>query len=615
MTRIIGRITLAVAVLMQSSGLVFARGFGGASFHGGGGGFHAGGFSGYHAGGFSGGGGYRAGGFEGYRAGGFGGYGGGAVGGYRAGGVEGFRAGGVGGVGGYRAGGVEGFRAGGVSGVGGYRAGGVEGFRAGGVSAGGVGGYRAGGVEGFRAGGVGGVGGYRAGGVEGFRAGGVGATHFGNTAIGINNTHIGNYTNFGGRNSVINNTSINVNRVNSFTNVNRGWGGWAGHSPYYGYHQGWVNGYWGGHYSGWGGYGGWGYGGWGYGGGYGGWGWGLGNGLAWGLGVGMGVGIASWALGSSLYNWGYSSYYNPYYIPSTVIVQQPAVVVDQPVVVAGSPYDYAMPINTAAAAPAQTVTDAAISTFDSARAAFKNGDYQSALQLADQALAKLPNDPVLHEFRAQTLIALNQYEAAAASLYAVLSIGPAWDWTTLVGLYPSVDVYTAQLRALEAYTKDHADSAPAHFVLGSQYMTEGFTDAALDQFKKVAALQPKDQLTPKLIRQFTKTSDTTTPAEPTPASVTVIDVNKLTGTWTAKPSPDTTISLTIKGDHKFVWKVTDKGAPREFEGESSLANDVLTLTQSGGATLVGRVSLQGDNQFNFKAVGDGPQDAGLSFER
>ena len=69
----------------------------------------------------------------------------------------------------------------------------------------------------------------------------------------------------------------------------------------------------------------------------------------------------------------------------------------------------------------------------------------------DQAIALVPNDTVLHEFRGLTLFALGRYKEAAAAEYAVLSAGPGWDWTTLSGLYPNVDVYTEQLRALEQY--------------------------------------------------------------------------------------------------------------------------------------------------------------------
>ena len=84
-------------------------------------------------------------------------------------------------------------------------------------------------------------------------------------------------------------------------------------------------------------------------------------------------------------------------------------------------------------------------TFDAARAAFKAGNYAEALQQTDQALKALPNDAAINEFRALCLFALKQYDQAAATLYAVLSAGPGWDWTTLSGLYPSVDVYTEQV--------------------------------------------------------------------------------------------------------------------------------------------------------------------------
>ena len=45
------------------------------------------------------------------------------------------------------------------------------------------------------------------------------------------------------------------------------------------------------------------------------------------------------------------------------------------------------------------------------------------------------------------LFAQGKYEQAAAPLYAVLSVGPGWDWTTLSGMYPDVDTYTGQLRS------------------------------------------------------------------------------------------------------------------------------------------------------------------------
>ncbi len=76
------------------------------------------------------------------------------------------------------------------------------------------------------------------------------------------------------------------------------------------------------------------------------------------------------------------------------------------------------------------------------------------------------------------LFALKRYDEAAAALYAVLTVGPGWDWPTLIWIYPDVSVYTAQLRALESYVNDNPQSASARLVLAYHYLTQGFNDAA-----------------------------------------------------------------------------------------------------------------------------------------
>ena len=106
-----------------------------------------------------------------------------------------------------------------------------------------------------------------------------------------------------------------------------------------------------------------------------------------------------------------------------------------------------------------TATDQAMQIFDTARESFIQGDYNSALSQVGSAIAKLPNDTVLAEFRGLMLFALKRYQEAAGPVYAVLSVGPGWDWTTLSSLYPNVEVYTEQLRALEAYTRRILKSA------------------------------------------------------------------------------------------------------------------------------------------------------------
>jgi predicted Zn-dependent protease len=88
----------------------------------------------------------------------------------------------------------------------------------------------------------------------------------------------------------------------------------------------------------------------------------------------------------------------------------------------------------AAPEPAPEVAQTTEQTFTQARDVFKAGDYPQALDLADQVLKKTPDVPVVHEFRALALFALRRYDEASATVYAVLSTGPGWNWATLVFL-------------------------------------------------------------------------------------------------------------------------------------------------------------------------------------
>ena len=201
---------------------------------------------------------------------------------------------------------------------------------------------------------------------------------------------------------------------------------------------------------------------------YGAGGFGVGNGLynyfpTWGMST-----LGGWGLAPVASTWLYSGYTNPYY--ASAAVAQPAAT---PAV-----YDYSQPINVAATPPDAAVADSTEQVFSAARDSFKAGDYQRALDLADQVLKQTPNVAVVHEFRALALFAMKRYDDSAAVAYSVLSAGPGWNWTTLVGLYPDVDTYTNQLRALEAYAGTNPNSSSARFLLGYHYMIEGHNDQA-----------------------------------------------------------------------------------------------------------------------------------------
>jgi hypothetical protein len=616
----------AVLAVFLAEPTASGRGFGGGGMRGGGG-FGGGGFRG---------GGFRGGGFGG------GGYGGG-MGGFRGGEMGGFRGGGMGGMssfhtpsfsspGSFERGGMNFGNRGSFEGMSGGRIdygsrsgsyttqrGGTINYGAAGAGARGPEGGAAGrgvyGVEGTTAGGrsfgdVGRVGG--AVGPGGRAVGGrenIGAVS-GPRGTAVGGSRAGFAAGPGG--AVAGGTRAGFAAGPGGAVAGRSaWGATAfrpnGFNNYGAYHSGWVHGYWNGQN----------HGAWGWRGPYwGGYGYGLGGwGLGLGLGLGLGWGLSSWSYGSALYGMGYAPYYNPYYYGGGVGV------VDQPVV-AAAPYDYSQPIDTVSAPAEAATADPALALFDAARQSFMQGNYADALQQTNQALSTLPNDTSLHEFRGLCLFALGRYDEAAASLYAVLSVGPGWDWTTLIGLYPSVDVYTSQLRALEDYCRAHKDSSSAYFVVAYHYLAEGHTDNAVNVLRRVVALQPKDTLSAKLLRQLDPSMDKPSPGTAAnvtaaaPAVDTAVPAGAtIAGTWNAQPAPGTAVSLTIQPTGEFTWQVTQNGKQQQFAGSSTFGDGLLTLAQTNGPVMVGRVSWQDPNHMTFRVAGDGPDDPGLSFSK
>jgi hypothetical protein len=349
---------------------------------------------------------------------------------------------------------------------------------------------------------------------------------------------------------------------------------------------------------------------------------------------------SGWGLGSVANNWVYNGYTNPYY--ATVVAAQPA---QTPMV-----YDYSQPINVTSAPPDAAVATSTEQDFSAARDSFKAGDYQRALDLSDQVLKQTPNVAVVHEFRALCLFALKRYDEAAAVVYSVLTAGPGWNWSTLVGLYPDVDTYTNQLRALEAYAKSAPNSASGQFLLAYFYMVQGNNDAAGAQFDRVVQLQPQDQLSASFAKLYKKAAEqpapntslqptqtvTQNPVQPpavadnqqgagAPAQAgTTADQQQqppppppaeLIGNWKAQPAPDVTIALAIQADGQFSWVVDTKGQKQTITGNAGFKDNTLALLQPEGPPLVGEVTQQGANTFHFSPAGARDKDSGLTFTK
>ena len=176
-------------------------------------------------------------------------------------------------------------------------------------------------------------------------------------------------------------------------------------------------------------------------------------------------------------------------------------------------YDYSQPIIVNYTAPVQSVETsqegaqataqpaaedpnitAGYQLFDQARAEFQQGDYRAALNKTEQAIQGVPNDPVLHEFGALCLFALGDYGRSASVLNALLAVAPGMDWATLSSLYPSTDIYTGQLRKLEAHCKQNSSDAAADFVLAYHYLICGQSEPAVGALRAVVKGSPRTWL-------------------------------------------------------------------------------------------------------------------------
>ena len=83
-------------------------------------------------------------------------------------------------------------------------------------------------------------------------------------------------------------------------------------------------------------------------------------------------------------------------------------------------------------------------------------------------------------------------------------------------LYGDVNTYTQQLRALEAFIRDHPNDSAARFVLAYHYLVTGQTDPAVRQLGQVVKLTPNNTLAADMIKALTAPPPTGTDAQAAP---------------------------------------------------------------------------------------------------
>jgi len=199
---------------------------------------------------------------------------------------------------------------------------------------------------------------------------------------------------------------------------------------------------------------------------------------------GWNSGSWNWANSPSIWTSGTRVYSNPF-------------VVGTPISVGSLSYSSSLP---QAPETIPAVSEEAMGPFNEARDAFRRGDYQKALDQVDKAIAKVPADSNLSEFRALCLFAMKDYKKAAQVLHTVLASGPGWNWETIKSLYGDPATYTAQLRALEDQYLANKDDASASFLLAYHYLVLDYPDNAKRHLENVARLKPDDKLTPELLK-------------------------------------------------------------------------------------------------------------------
>jgi tetratricopeptide (TPR) repeat protein len=305
---------------------------------------------------------------------------------------------------------------------------------------------------------------------------------------------------------------------------------------------------------------------------------------------------------------GYSDYHNPYYLEGQTIESAEPVVtlpVEEPVAAADQP----------ASALPPGVSREAIDKFDQARVAFLEGRYEEALKLTEAAIAQMPHDAVLHEFRSLVLFALRRYAESAAAIHAVLAVGPGWDAKTLTSLYPDMATYTNHLRALEGYRDSNLKAPELHFLVGYHYLTCGYPVEAASEFRRATELRPKDAVAASLAATLSPHDmpETTSPNEQ--AAPKAIAADQVAGSWTATAAKGAKYSMDLQTAGAFTWGFMRGSKNENVNGVYTMEGNVLAMEPDTGGILLAELTFKGSDTLLFRMIGGAKDDPGLEFQR
>ena len=295
--------------------------------------------------------------------------------------------------------------------------------------------------------------------------------------------------------------------------------------------------------------------------------------------------------------------------------------------------------------------------FATAREAFYAGNLKNALKLIELEIKGTPRNPDLHQFRSLVLFSMKKYDQAAAAAHVALTAGPGWNWKALNRLFPKTEIYTTLLRDLEQSRNTNKSSPAIRFLLAYHYLMLDHVKSAVRELEIIVELEPRDQLSAKLLQSITgknvqpmqavptsrpvEQPQTTTEyntsglgalgnmeiaAEPTtPTEMEEVEeveetqdapkVESLIGTFRASPADGVEFKIMLNADQTFKWTFKSKVSTSSFEGTYTIDGNKFTLVRkTDGDKMVGIVAFN-DNVFHFKMQDGDPKDPGLNFLR
>ncbi|HTU25226.1 MAG TPA: tetratricopeptide repeat protein [Pirellulales bacterium] len=137
---------------------------------------------------------------------------------------------------------------------------------------------------------------------------------------------------------------------------------------------------------------------------------------------------------------------------------------------------------------------------------FRGGKYAQAVQDWRHALVEDPQNGAIVLLLSQALFATGQPVEAAGALQAALEMLPEDKWGAVVThyneLYPNIQAYTDQIRAVENLRDASPEQPALHLLLGYHFGYLGYPKQAVRELEKAIELSPHDEIAHKLYAVF-----------------------------------------------------------------------------------------------------------------